>query len=116
MSDFSQYRISGITDNNAPLSIKQSEQIKAYAIDIAGNNVPVHNIPTITQVMTLDEKTFEDLVKKSRALSPCPCKSKECEEDYQKQKFRFETLLSQRPTLPHASAIHYYREPMTTAK
>ena len=41
---------SGITDNNAPLSIKQKEQQIAYAMDIAGNNVPIDPkyIPTIT--------------------------------------------------------------------
>jgi hypothetical protein len=108
MSDFATYRISGITDNNAPLSIKQTEQLKSYAMDLAGNIVEC--IPTITTAFKLDEKTFEDLVKKSRALSPCPCKSKECEEDYQKEKIKFETLLGKETsTLPHASAIHYYK-------
>jgi len=47
---------SGITDNNAPLSIKQKEQQMAYAMDIACNNVPIdiNNIPTITTLYIIN--------------------------------------------------------------
>lgn len=73
---------SGITDNNAPLSIKQKEQKYFYNLDIAGNKVLVEHIPTITKKMELTEMKLEEMIKKYRSISPCPCKSKECEEDY----------------------------------
>jgi len=97
---------SGITDNNAPLSIKQKEQKWAYIMDIAGNNVPVplvegidyELLPTITKTAELSEKTKKEL---NRSISPCPCKSLECEMDF--KKIQFETI-----TLPHASGIHLF--------
>lgn len=49
------------------MSLKQKEQLVYYAIDIAGNKVPVDidYIPTIKGVMT-SEKTFEKLIKDHR--------------------------------------------------
>lgn len=93
---------SGITDNNAPLSIKQKEQKFFYALDIAGNNVPVslkegidyELIPTITKKLSMSESQLEDLIKKARSPSPCPCKSDECYNEYLKDKVKFETLMS----------------------
>ncbi len=49
------------------MSLKQKEQLVYYALDIAGNKVPVHidYIPTIKGVMT-SEKTFEEFLKSNR--------------------------------------------------
>ena len=113
-------RVSGITDNNAPLSIKQKEQKYFYALDIAGNNVPVslkegidyELIPTITKKLSLTESQLGDLIKKTptpspwdlikkeRCPSPCPCKSEECNVEYLKEKVKFETLLSLKTPTP----------------
>ena len=110
MSDLTNYRGTGILDNNAPMSIKsikQNEQLWNYARDAVSVNV-LH-IPTMTTAITIDEKGFEELVKKHRAPSPCPCRSNECLVEYEKEKKRYETLMSQAsPTLPHASGIHAF--------
>ena len=92
---------SGITDNNATLSIKQKEQKFFYALDIAGNNIPVslkegidyELIPTITKKLSMSESQLEEMIKKARSPSPCPCKSDECHKEYLKDKMKFETIM-----------------------
>ena len=44
-----------------------------------------------------------------RTPSPCPCKSEECVEWYNKEKAVYEKQNT--PTLPHASGISYFRIP-----
>jgi hypothetical protein len=78
-------------------SIKQKEQIAFYALDIAGNNVPVplDYIPTIKSVLKMDMKDeikFEEFIKRHREPSPCPCRSEECLEVYNREKKEHETL------------------------
>lgn len=51
------------------MSLKQKEQLVYYAIDIAGNKVPVHidYIPTIKGVMDIkNENAFEKFLKEHR--------------------------------------------------
>ena len=87
------YRGRGIHARNEK-SIKQKEQIAFYAMDIAGNNVPVpvSFLPTIQTVHKLSEAELEDLITKSRAISPCPCKSKECLADFETEKIKIMTI------------------------
>ena len=97
-------RWSGVKDNNAPLSIKQKEQKWAYFTDIAGNNVPValkegvdyELLPTITKKLELSDSDLEKMIALGRSISPCPCKSVECETEFKRIKIEFETLFSQK--------------------
>jgi hypothetical protein len=96
-----------MSDNNAPLSIKQKEQRWTYVMDIAGNNVPVPLVEGIDYT-TLPTITTLYKPKRERSVSPCPCKSFECQEDF--KKIKFETLTTQKEaTLPHASGIYLFK-------
>jgi len=98
-------------------SIKQTEQLELYCYDIAGNLVKIDKeyLPTIYERIqeerhqdtikyiatikeTLPEREFEGLISKcgiiKRTPSPCPCKSKECEEEYKKDIQSYNQLIS----------------------
>lgn len=89
-------------------SLKQREQIAFYAMDVAGNNVPVpvSFLPTIQKVVRLSDKQLADLIKTYKNIEECPCGSNDCKEQYEKDKLHFETLttvMSIKDNLPHAS-------------
>lgn len=48
-----------------------------------------------------------------RAPSPCPCKSEECDKEYEEDKRRYKELLQavakgEKVVLPHASGMYMY--------